>query len=584
MEDKNLSFDLEKITKDEFITIVYDLEIAFINDILTKFQEDNKWKTPISSYWDGFRKGSKLPKTKVNKCLGTIYDEHITPLSNLFLHAVLMKYNVNNEKVNEEGKIKVEEAIDNITNLEVNRLFNKLVGMEKTFSFEEVQNKIDIINKEKEEEITKLIEKHAKEIEDIKQDYSTKQQDLEDKITDLKQEINEINFKYTDSIKDKEILRKENDKLKEELEELGKVEVFDDSDSNYDTLNVLSDFNKYLQEKGLSYSKIDVYRFHFSLITRKITVLAGAPGIGKSKLALEYANFFNLSVDKGNLLFLPISPSYTEPSDILGFLSPKDNTYVSTEANLARFLVHAQNNPNEIHMLVFDEMNLAQIEYYFAPFLSNLETDDKTISLYASDIDAKNKDIYPNKVKLLDNLLIVGTINKDETTNELSQRLLDRIYLINLEEQNFVIHHNNQKVYRGVVSKYSYDINKFIPRLATKEKIIEAMPSKLFVLLDDLNIILKQDLMPFYISYRNLYNMGLLLYFIDDNLDIKEAIDIIFLESIVSKVCGSSLILNDIIDKIITKISDYKGLSDFNMSINRLNIKKRELEKYGYTR
>jgi AAA domain (dynein-related subfamily) len=191
--------------------------------------------------------------------------------------------------------------------------------------------------------------------------------------------------------------------------------------------------------RKLVYSREDLINFHTSIKSSALTILSGQSGIGKTKLATIYGETLGLSQDEKTMLIMPISPSFTEPGDILGYLNPTTGLYMSAETGLVEFLLHAEENENQVHMLIMDEMNLSQIEHYFAPFISLLELEEKEryLHLYSKGSVCHNNQKYKHRVQLKDNLVIVGTMNTDETTKDLSDRLLDRSNVVVLEKRSF---------------------------------------------------------------------------------------------------------------------------------------------------
>ena len=105
------------------------------------------------------------------------------------------------------------------------------------------------------------------------------------------------------------------------------------------------------------------------------------------------------------------------------------------------FRSHAQNNVNKMHMIIFDEMNLSQIEYWFSPFISILERNpqDRFIQLYSAHENCQNADYYPSRIKINENVIFIGTVNLDETTKEISDRMLDRSFVVSLNKPDFVM-------------------------------------------------------------------------------------------------------------------------------------------------
>ena len=183
---------------------------------------------------------------------------------------------------------------------------------------------------------------------------------------------------------------------------------------------------------GLEFPKRIVYAFHTCLKTAEwspLTVLAGVSGTGKSELPRCYSSF-------GGLKFLPVAvqPNWDSQEAMLGFFNSIDNKF-DTQPVL-RFLAQStmkktDDYPNglrdSMNLILLDEMNLAHVELYFADFLSKLETrrgkDDGNLPY----IDVKlGAGITPYQLELTRNVMWVGTMNQDETTKSLSDKVLDR--------------------------------------------------------------------------------------------------------------------------------------------------------------
>ncbi len=224
-------------------------------------------------------------------------------------------------------------------------------------------------------------------------------------------------------VKDELVIKEENTQSAQQLHEI----------------TFIRDLEQKAKIQKLVYSREDLINFHTSIKSSALTILSGQSGIGKTKLATLYGETLGLSQEKKNMLIMPISPSYTEPGDILGYLNPTTGLYMPTETGLVDFLLSAQENDNQIHMLIMDEMNLSQIEHYFAPFISLLELEERErfLHLYSRGSICHNSQKYKHSIQLKNNLVIVGTMNTDETTKDLSDRLLDRSNVVVLEKRSF---------------------------------------------------------------------------------------------------------------------------------------------------
>ena len=85
---------------------------------------------------------------------------------------------------------------------------------------------------------------------------------------------------------------------------------------------------------------------------------------------------------------IPVKPNWTSSEDLLGYYNPLEKKYLSTP--FLEALIEAQQHPEVPYFICLDEMNLARVEYYFADFLSKLETRDAIpeIQLYSDDESA----------------------------------------------------------------------------------------------------------------------------------------------------------------------------------------------------
>lgn len=211
----------------------------------------------------------------------------------------------------------------------------------------------------------------------------------------------------------------------------------------------LSDTEKYLRSEKLYFPQRVLRAFHTSLKVTDISplvVLAGISGTGKSELPRRYAEAMGM-----HFLNVAVQPRWDSPQDMFGFFNYLENRYRATE--LGRALVqmdpfHAEPNrgwtapdqwdhslSSQMLLVLLDEMNLARVEYYFSEFLSRLETRrgidrNNPESRRKAEIglevgSGKNK--TPVMQLFVDrNVLFVGTMNEDETTQALSDKVIDR--------------------------------------------------------------------------------------------------------------------------------------------------------------
>lgn len=203
--------------------------------------------------------------------------------------------------------------------------------------------------------------------------------------------------------------------------------------------DALSDVSRYLTAQGLSYSDRVLKGFHTALKVNdkaQIVVLAGVSGTGKSLLPRRYCEAMGI-----HFLQIPVEPRWDSPQDLLGFYNYIEKQYRATE--LARLLVHMDpldvsrfeqaTHAEHMALVLLDEMNLARVEYYFSEFLSRLEVRPEhqnglsrervRDALINVDVKGLKDDIklFPSH-----NVLFAGTMNDDESTQALSDKVLDR--------------------------------------------------------------------------------------------------------------------------------------------------------------
>lgn len=164
---------------------------------------------------------------------------------------------------------------------------------------------------------------------------------------------------------------------------------------------------------------------------RHFAVLTGLSGAGKTLLARSYGKALacKMPMPEDGLCTVPVQPGWHDPSSLLGYKNPLiESDYVRTE--FLEFLLRASGNPTRPYTVVLDEMNLSHPEQYLAPLLSAMETGD-SIVLHTEEEEISG---VPPHIPYPDNLVIIGTVNMDETTHGLSDKVLDRASVIEFWE------------------------------------------------------------------------------------------------------------------------------------------------------
>jgi hypothetical protein len=203
-------------------------------------------------------------------------------------------------------------------------------------------------------------------------------------------------------------------------------------------------FCKHVEASGFKHRRLDLAAFHLSVKCNDLTVLGGLPGTGKSSLPRLYAEALAGDEYEEGLrryLHVGVSPSWLDMRDVLGHTNALDRCFQPAESGLYQHLVCAQEEEkhrgadSRLYFVCLDEMNLAQVEHYFSGFIQALERPHgmREVRCFSPEIVGPTDPFaaWPT-LSLPRTLRFVGTVNFDETTRQLSQRVLDRANLIRL--------------------------------------------------------------------------------------------------------------------------------------------------------
>ena len=183
-------------------------------------------------------------------------------------------------------------------------------------------------------------------------------------------------------------------------------------------------------KENLRFERSLVEALHLGLwadAQRHFAVLSGLSGTGKTQIALRYAMALTgaKSDTGGPVEVISVHPGWHDPGPLLGYVNPLTGNYTRTE--FLNFLLDAVENQEQPHVLILDEMNLSHPEQYFAPILSAMEIRDGEIPLHREDSEKLG---VPTGVAYPSNLVIIGTVNMDETTMGISDKVLDRAFTL----------------------------------------------------------------------------------------------------------------------------------------------------------
>lgn len=227
---------------------------------------------------------------------------------------------------------------------------------------------------------------------------------------------------------------------------------------NMDEIEWLESVKRQCDKYGIRFQRRILYAFHTALKINDwsiITVLAGVSGTGKSELPKLYSFFGGL-----NFISVAVQPNWDSQESMLGFFNSIDNQFQPED--LLSFLVQCSDKDsgfkNYTSVVLLDEMNLAYVEHYFAEFLSKLEErrgkTKKDLPKVKVNLGAG---VAPYKLPLVRNVLWTGTMNQDETTKSLSDKVIDRSMVINFPRPKHLAERTKMEKLKKTEKKLLYE-------------------------------------------------------------------------------------------------------------------------------
>ena len=336
-----------------------------------------------------------------------------------------------------------------------------------------------------------------------------------------------------------------------------------------------------------------------ALRTKPFLLLAGISGTGKSRIVREFAfkSCPKYLQDEdgttpGNYCMIEVKPYWHDSTELLGYYSNLSKEYQFKK--FVKFLVKAKMYPTVPFFVCLDEMNLAPVEQYFAEILSILETRKHPRNPETKEVDMdtikteviveakyfqelgtmsifKDKETgEPLKQKLTDreiymklyglsevsgideevgkktelttlgltlpgNVLIIGTVNMDDTTHQFSRKVIDRAMTIEMNGGNLSAMFGGSKnlEYLEDEAEQKKWQNAFTQRYISADEVLEAHPQVAETIIEELpkrlneiNKALKGT--PFEVSYRVLNELTIMVgVMLDDNEEGKPLDEII---------------------------------------------------------
>ncbi len=202
-------------------------------------------------------------------------------------------------------------------------------------------------------------------------------------------------------------------------------------DNDFTLAELIDNFRCYSASQLKLYYDFQILRpFIAGLACGKMIILQGISGTGKTSLAYAWGKF----VEQDSCVS-SVEPSWKDKSDFLGYFNEFTKKFNETRALTE---IYSASFDDDVHTVILDEMNLARVEYYFADFLSILEMpsrDEWLVDIVSSPWGSDPKKLVKGKLKIPGNIWYIGTINNDDSTFMVTDKVYDRAMTLDINNK-----------------------------------------------------------------------------------------------------------------------------------------------------
>ena len=193
-------------------------------------------------------------------------------------------------------------------------------------------------------------------------------------------------------------------------------------------------FRNFAASKLKLYYTTNMIRLFISALSAtKLVILQGISGTGKTSLAYAWGKFI-----RRDAIIASVQPSWRDRTELFGYFNEFTKKFNETEV-LKK--MYEAGYTDDVYVTVLDEMNIARVEYYFAEMLSILEMpsrDEWIIELVPSVWDTDPKRLTGGKLHIPGNMWYIGTINNDDSTFAVTDKVYDRAMPIDINDKGQV--------------------------------------------------------------------------------------------------------------------------------------------------
>ena len=222
-----------------------------------------------------------------------------------------------------------------------------------------------------------------------------------------------------------------------------KLHAIDKSYRGYVVKNYNNDFTlEQLVEifRNFAASKLHLYYttnmirlFISAMSATRLIILQGISGTGKTSLAYAWGKFI-----KNDAVIASVQPSWRDRTELFGYFNEFTKKFNETDVLKA---LYEAGYTDDTYVVVLDEMNIARVEYYFAEMLSILEMpsrDEWIVELVPSSWDTDPVKLKNGKLQIPGNVWYIGTINNDDSTFAVTDKVYDRAMPIDINDKGQV--------------------------------------------------------------------------------------------------------------------------------------------------
>ncbi len=265
---------------------------------------------------------------------------------------------------------------------------------------------------------------------------------MEEKESILAMKVSHLGLKpdEEETVETTEVEKKDTDTTKSRFPKLTAVDIeyatykVKNYGNGFTLEDLVSDFRNFAASQLKLYYKPEMIRlFISSLASTKLVILQGISGTGKTSLAYAWGKFL-----KHDSCVASVQPSWRDRTELFGYFN--EFTKKFNETDVLREL-YVAGYTDDIYTVILDEMNISRVEYYFAEMLSILEMPNKDewiVELVSSSWPDDPKNIVDGKLKIPPNVWYIGTINNDDSTFMVTDKVYDRAMPIDINDKGEV--------------------------------------------------------------------------------------------------------------------------------------------------